>query len=51
LVIKPEGKRQFERPRHSWKYNIRMDLREIGWNMMDRMDLAQDGDGNVDHPS
>jgi hypothetical protein len=25
FVRKPEGKRQLERPRHRWEYNIRMD--------------------------
>jgi hypothetical protein len=31
LVVKPEGKRPFERPRRRWKDGIKMDLREIGW--------------------
>jgi hypothetical protein len=44
LVIKPEGKRQLERPRRRWEDNIRMDLREIGWGGMDWIDLAQDTD-------
>jgi hypothetical protein len=30
-VGKPEGKRPLGRPRHRWEYNIRMDIREIGW--------------------
>jgi hypothetical protein len=30
LVGKPEGKRLVGRPRHRWEDNIRMDLREIG---------------------
>jgi hypothetical protein len=30
LVVNPEGKRPVGRPRHRWKDNIRMDLREIG---------------------
>jgi hypothetical protein len=29
LVGKPEGKRQFGRPRRRWEDGIRMDLREI----------------------
>jgi hypothetical protein len=29
FVGKPEGKRQLERPRHRWKVNIKMDLREV----------------------
>jgi hypothetical protein len=44
LVGKPEGKRPLGRLRHSWVYNIKMDLREIGWSGMDWFDLAQDGD-------
>jgi len=31
LVGKPEGKRPLGRPRHRWEDNIRMDLREMGW--------------------
>jgi hypothetical protein len=31
LVGKPEGKRPPGRPRHRWKHNGMMDLREIGW--------------------
>jgi hypothetical protein len=42
LVGTPEGKRPLERPRHMWEYNIKMDLREIGWGGMDWIDLAQD---------
>jgi hypothetical protein len=34
-VGKPEGKRPLGRPRHRWEINIRMDLREIGWEVMD----------------
>jgi hypothetical protein len=42
LVGKPEGKRPLERPRHRWEDNIKMDLREVGWGVMDWIDLAQD---------
>jgi hypothetical protein len=31
LVGKPEGKRPLARPRRRWVDNIKMDLREIGW--------------------
>jgi len=31
---KPEGKRSLERLRRRWEDNIRMDLREIGWEML-----------------
>jgi hypothetical protein len=30
LVGKPEGKRPLGRSRSRWKYNIKMDLRELG---------------------
>jgi hypothetical protein len=39
LVRKPEG-----RPRRRWVHNIKMDLREIVWDGMDWIDLAQDRD-------
>jgi hypothetical protein len=32
LVGKPEGKRPVGRPRRRWVDNIKMDLREIGWD-------------------
>jgi hypothetical protein len=44
LVGKPEGRRPLERPRRRWKYNIKMDIREVGWGGMDWIDLAQDRD-------
>jgi hypothetical protein len=44
LVGKPEGKRPPRRPRRRWVDNMRMDLREIGWDCMDWIDLAQDRD-------
>jgi hypothetical protein len=44
LVGKPEGKRLLGRPRRRWVDNIRIDLREIGWDGMDWIDLAQDRD-------
>jgi hypothetical protein len=31
LVGKPEGKRALGRPRRRWVENIKIDLREIGW--------------------
>jgi len=31
LIGKPEGKRSFGRLRHWWEHNIKMDVREIGW--------------------
>jgi hypothetical protein len=44
LVGKPAGKRPLGKPRHRWEDNIRMDLGEIGWEVMYWMHLAQDGD-------
>jgi hypothetical protein len=44
LVGNPEGKRPLGRPRRRWVYNIKMDLREIGWDDMDWIDLAEDRD-------
>jgi hypothetical protein len=42
LVGKPERKRPLGRPRRRWLDNIKMDLREIGWDGMDWIDQAQD---------
>ena len=36
------GKRLLGRPRHRWENSIRMDLEEIGVNMKNWNDLAQD---------
>jgi hypothetical protein len=44
LVGKPEGKRPLGRPRCRWVDNIKMDLREISWDGMDWIDVAQDRD-------
>jgi hypothetical protein len=33
LMLNPEGKRPFGRPRRRWECGIRMDLREIGWGV------------------
>jgi hypothetical protein len=43
-VGKPEGKRPLGRPRRRWVDNIKMDLRELGWDRVDWMDMAQDRD-------
>jgi hypothetical protein len=44
LVENLEGKRLLGRPRRRWVDNIKMDLREIGWDGGDWIDLAQDKD-------
>jgi hypothetical protein len=43
-VGNPEGKKPLRRPRCRRENNIKMDLREIGWDGMDWIDLAQDRD-------
>jgi hypothetical protein len=44
LVGKPEGKRPLGRPRPRWVDNIKKDVREIGWDGVDWIDMAQDRD-------
>jgi hypothetical protein len=42
LVGRPEGKRPLGRPRRMWEDNIKMDLREIGIDGTNWIQLAQD---------
>jgi hypothetical protein len=42
LVGKPEEKRLLGTPRRIWVDNIKTDLREIGWDVVDWIDMAQD---------
>jgi len=44
VVGKPEARRPFGRRGHGWEDNIRMDLREVEWEVMDLIHLAQDRD-------
>ncbi|KAJ4438175.1 hypothetical protein ANN_14114 [Periplaneta americana] len=44
LVGRPEGKRPLGRPRCRWEDNIKMDLREVGYDGRDWINLAQDRD-------
>jgi hypothetical protein len=44
LLGKSEGKRPLGRPRRRLMDNIKIDLRVIGWDGMDWIDLAQDRD-------
>jgi hypothetical protein len=44
LVGKSEGKRPLGGPRHRWVGNIKIYLREIGWDGIDWIDLAQNRD-------
>jgi hypothetical protein len=43
LVGKPEVKRLLGGPRYRWVDNIKIDLREIEWEGLDWIDLAQEG--------
>jgi hypothetical protein len=43
-VGNPEGKRPLGRPRRRWVDNIKIDLKEIGWDGEDWIYLAQDRD-------
>jgi hypothetical protein len=42
LVGRPEGKRPLGRHRRRWEDNIKMDLREIGINGMNWIQLVED---------
>jgi hypothetical protein len=46
LLVGKRGERErpLGRPRHRWMDNIKIDLREIDWDVMDWIDLAEDRD-------
>jgi hypothetical protein len=44
LVGRPDRKRPLGRYRHRLEYNIRVDLKEIGWESVDWIHLGQDRD-------
>jgi hypothetical protein len=44
FVGKPEGRRPAGRHRHRCQGNISMNLQEVGWEVMDWIDVAQDKD-------
>ena len=44
LVGKTEGKRPLGRPRRRWEDNIKMDLREVGYDPGDWIDLVEHRD-------
>jgi hypothetical protein len=44
LVPMSEGKKPLGRPRRGWVDDIKIDLRDIGWDSMDWIDVAQDRD-------
>jgi len=43
LVRNPKGRRPCRRTWHRWEDNIRMDLREIGWEVVNWIHLPLDG--------
>jgi hypothetical protein len=43
-VGKPKGKRPLGRPRSRWVDNIKMDIRDIGWDGVEWINMAQDRD-------
>ena len=42
LVYRPERKKPLGRHSHRWEDDIKMDLQEVGWGVMDWIDLAQE---------
>jgi hypothetical protein len=44
LVGKPDGRRSLGRPRYRWLDNIRMDLVEVRWGVVEWIGLAQGRD-------
>jgi hypothetical protein len=44
LVGKPEGKRPRGRSERRWEDNVIMDLRDVGWEGVHWMHLAEDRD-------
>jgi hypothetical protein len=48
LVGKPKGKRQIRRHGRRWEGNIIVDLREVVWEGVDWIHLAQDRDQRLD---
>jgi hypothetical protein len=45
-VGKPEGKRALERPRRRREDNMKMDLRKLGWEVVDWIHVTKDRDGS-----
>jgi hypothetical protein len=44
LVGKPEGRIPLGRPRRGWKDNVKMGLKELGWDSVEWIDQTQDKD-------
>jgi hypothetical protein len=47
LAGKPEGNRPPGRPRRKWMDNIKIHLKEIGWGVVDWINLTQKKYGNT----
>ena len=43
LVGKPDGRRPLEKPRGRWENNIKMDLKEVGWEGVHGLDRYGSG--------
>jgi hypothetical protein len=41
---KHDGKKPLERPRHRWENNIKLDLKEFDWEVVDWIDVVHDKD-------
>ena len=44
LVRKPQGNRPLGRPRRTWEDNVKMDLREMGYDPVDWISLPEGRD-------
>jgi hypothetical protein len=44
LVRNPEGKRPLEGSKRKWKDTVKMDLKDMGWEGVNWIHLAQDRD-------
>ena len=44
LMGRPEGKRSLGRPRRRWEDNFKTDIKEVGCDTGNWIDLDQDGD-------
>jgi hypothetical protein len=51
LIGKPEGKRPLGRWRHRWLDNMEIDLKEVVWEGLDWINLAQDSQMTVSFSS
>jgi hypothetical protein len=42
LIVLPERKRLFGKPKSGWEDNIKLNLKEMGWENVEWIHLAQD---------